>query len=748
MSHTDKKGSKVPQKKSGKLKKVLSFLAFALINVGVIAYIAIKEFGGGNSQTEQVSLSQINLFFILAGVGCFAVCILMETFKYEAMIRATAGKSDKQTAFEVAVLGKYYDNITPLGAGGQPFQIFHLKKRGYTGGTAASLPIAGFVVLQMAFVFLALVVFIFNGGAINEYPLIKYSAYVGLLFYAFVPTVIVLFSLMPRTFGKIIKGFLWLFYKMHLVKDFNSTSQKVFVSLEEYRQSLVLISKTSMLISKTFFFSLIYEIALMSMPYFVLRAFGVHESFIHLFSLCVFIYAAISFIPTPGNGGAAESMFYAIFSSLAGNMLFWAVLVWRFLCYYAFLIMGIFVIFTNSMRGKRAYKKRKLSSTVSSVQFTDTFFPVADRVSDTVNNLAQRMNQNGTCFVVCPVADTPYTDDFSYDVLRVPSIRLPFMGRRLALPLFDRNLKQRLKQRNYTAFHVHSPFGIGKYALKMGRRMHIPVIASFHRQYCDALVTLSKSRFIGRLMANSIVKFYCRADEVWAQSRNTAEVLRSYGFRGDIQLVGRGTEFINEYVPKERISELREQLLIPEDKRVLLYFGALTRKNNIRLIIDTCLELKETDDRFVLLTVGKGEDEEYIKSVAEKLGLKDSIIFLGRVDDRARLMAVMALADLLVYPSPDNSFPSVVREAAALGTPALLAEGCSSEYISNDVNGFFAEATPEAMAGKIREVFDRGLVEEAGDVAKKTLPTSWDEIVRETNMRYKRAAKELHKRGN
>lgn len=745
MSQIDKKTAKAPRKKPSRLKKVLSFLAFALINVGVIAYIAIKEFGGGNSQTEKVALSQINLFFILAGLACFAVCILMETFKYEAMIRATAGKSDKQTAFEVAVLGKYYDNITPLGAGGQPFQIFHLKKRGYTGGTAASLPIAGFVVLQMAFVFLALIVFIFNGKAIDEYPLIKYSAYIGLLFYAFVPTVIVLFSLMPKTFSKIIKGFLWIFHKMHIVKNFEQTSQKVFVSLEEYRQSLVLISKTPMLISKTFFFSLIYEIALMSMPYFVLRAFGVHEGFIHLFSLCVFIYAAISFIPTPGNGGAAESMFYAIFSSLAGNMLFWAVLVWRFLCYYAFLIMGIFVIFTNSMRGKGNVKKRKLSSTASSVQFTDTFFPVSDGVSQTVDSLAQRMNEAGYCCVVCPSSDTAFKDCFSYDVIRVPSVRFPFAGK-VPLPSLERGLKAKLKEGNFTAFHAHSPFGIGKYALKMGKRLGVPVIASFHSQYCDELISLSKSRFIGRLLSNAIVKFYCRANEVWAQSRNTAEVLQSYGFRGDIKIVGKGTEFIGEYVPDDRIAALKEELLIPEDKKILLYFGTLSQKKNVRLVIDTMLELKETGDEYILLSVGRGPDEEYIKNVTEKLGLGGNILFLGHIADRSKLLAVISMADLLIYPSPDNSFPSVVREAAALSTPSLVAEGCASEYISNNVNGYFAEANPEAMAGRIKEIFESGSLEEVGDVAKNTLPTSWDEIVRESNMRYKKAARELQKR--
>ena len=85
------------------------------------------------------------------------------------------------------------------------------------------------------------------------------------------------------------------------------------------------------------------------------------------------------------------------------------------------------------------------------------------------------------------------------------------------------------------------------------------------------------------------------------------------------------------------------------------------------------------------------------------------------------------------------------REAAALSTPALLAEGCASEYISDGVNGYFAEAAPESMAEKIKEIFASGKLKEVGDVAKNTLPVSWDEIVREVNARYKKAAKELRK---
>lgn len=80
------------------------------------------------------------------------------------------------------------------------------------------------------------------------------------------------------------------------------------------------------------------------------------------------------------------------------------------------------------------------------------------------------------------------------------------------------------------------------------------------------------------------------------QHRRGAAKLR---LRGDIKIVGKGTEFIGEYVPDDRIAALKEELLIPEDKKILLYFGTLSQKKNVRLVIDTMLELKETGDEYI-----------------------------------------------------------------------------------------------------------------------------------------------------
>ena len=121
---------------------------------------------------------------------------------------SSEGRDDLRGAFECAVLGKYYDNITPLGAGGQPFQIIYLKKRGMSSGSSAALPIAGFLALQFAFLLIAAVVFVFNGRVIAHAPAIRVSAYVGFLFYLFIPLCVVLFSIRPASFGKVVCGFM------------------------------------------------------------------------------------------------------------------------------------------------------------------------------------------------------------------------------------------------------------------------------------------------------------------------------------------------------------------------------------------------------------------------------------------------------------------------------------------------------------------------------------------------------------
>ena len=129
--------------------------------------------------------------------------------------------------------------------------------------------------------------------------------------------------------------------------------------MEAYRQSLAALSKTKGLLIMVFIFSMAYQICMCSIPYFVLKAFGAGNAFIDIFFMCVYTYAAVTYIPTPGNAGAAEGTFYALFKTLKSGNIFWAMLIWRFLSYYMFLVTGVGIYVYNFVKNKRTFRNKK-----------------------------------------------------------------------------------------------------------------------------------------------------------------------------------------------------------------------------------------------------------------------------------------------------------------------------------------------------------------------------------------------------
>lgn len=343
------------QEKKGYKKKIF-LLLFIIVNISAIVIPAVLEFCGESESLPFGELLNViggNWYFLIAAIGCFGLALFFESCKYDTMIYITTEKRRFVTAFEVSAIGKYYDFITPFGSGGQPFQIYYLNKRGLPPGASGALPVMGFLSNQIAFVVVTVVVFITNSGVMKDAAGMMLPAYVGLVTYMVVPLLVILFSVMPVTTQKIVAFFIRLFGKMHIIKNVEKTIEKACGHLEEYNVHMRRMKKNKGMYLAIFFFSILFQIAMNSIPFFVLCAFGVKTSFYDMFSLCAITYAAVSFVPTPGNGGAAEGMFMVIFRALSGGVLFWGMLIWRILSYYAFIAVGAMVTVVRSYLDKR-----------------------------------------------------------------------------------------------------------------------------------------------------------------------------------------------------------------------------------------------------------------------------------------------------------------------------------------------------------------------------------------------------------
>lgn len=328
-----------------KQKSLLIFL-FVLLNVAVIAATAVAEFSSPK-EVADLSKATINWWLIVPAAFCFFVAICTEIHKYVIMIKEMYkgreeydAKKARKLASRTVLLGKYYDNITPAAVGGQPFQIYYMRKNsGLSKGNSTSIPILGMVTGQIGFIIVALACFVFGSNLISN-PVLLTTAWFGLLFYAFWPTVIAGATFFPKQTATAIKFVIKMLAKIRIVKNQKNALEKVETEIAEYVKSVKRIVRTRALFVKTIVYSVCFNLLIASIPFFVLKAFGGDTDYRACLITTIAVMAAVYFVPTPGNAGAAEGTFFLVFSKLSSGYVFWAMLVWRFFSYYIYIIMG------------------------------------------------------------------------------------------------------------------------------------------------------------------------------------------------------------------------------------------------------------------------------------------------------------------------------------------------------------------------------------------------------------------------
>ena len=355
-SNPDADDKKIVPKKL--LKKPLLIIIFILINVAVIAITAFSEFGNSENAAE-LSEVKINWWFLIPAALCFLAAIIAEIYKYVLMMREMNKKPtfDEKRAGKVArrtvLLGKYYDNITPAAIGGQPFQIYYMRKySGMPTGVSTSIPIFGMISNQLGFIIIAVFCFLFGSMSINNAVLIGTACF-GLLFYAFWPITVMIATFLPKATAELINIVVKFLYRIHIVKNRKTTTERVEYEVNEYAKSVKKILKTKGLFLKTLALSVSFNFLVSIIPFFVLTAFGGNVDFLPCFVTTVAVTSAVYFIPTPGNAGAAEGAFFLVFSALSSGYVFWAMLVWRFFSYYIYIIIGPIIYFVMHLEKKR-----------------------------------------------------------------------------------------------------------------------------------------------------------------------------------------------------------------------------------------------------------------------------------------------------------------------------------------------------------------------------------------------------------
>lgn len=363
-------------------------------------------------------------------------------------------------------------------------------------------------------------------------------------------------------------------------------------------------------------------------------------------------------------------------------------------------------------------------------QFSDTFMPIVDGVGRVVYNYAVNLAALGhECYVVAPCGDTGYRGALPFEIIDyvgVPLISSPQYN--IGVPILDKHYHERVSMVKFDIIHAHSPFIAGQEALRIANKLRIPLVGTFHSKYYDDFYSTTKSEMLSTLGVKYIVDFYERCDEVWAVSESSAQVLRDYGYKGDVVAMPNGTDI---RTPADgAVAEVTEKFGLGEAP-VLLFVGQMHWKKNILRILEAAKMLKESGCDFRLVMAGQGPCLDEIKAKVRKLDIEDVTVFTGHIADTRTLDAIYARASLFVFPSIYDNAPMVLREAAAMGTPAVVTEGsCAAEVVKDGFNGFTCPDSSEGLYETIRaRLGDAEKLAAVGKNARETIPMAWRDIL-------------------
>ena len=241
------------------------------------------------------------------------------------------------------------------------------------------------------------------------------------------------------------------------------------------------------------------------------------------------------------------------------------------------------------------------------------------------------------------------------------------------------------------------------------------------------------------IVMERILDFFNSCDEVWIPQAQVEETVREYGFKGPLTVVENGNDMasmVKGGLQEYKLAAKRE-LVIPEGRLSMLFVGQHIWEKGLDIVVESLRQLGDEID-FCMNFIGTGYAAEEIARRVASYGLSDRVTFHGVISDRKVLSRYYAAADLFLFPSFYDNAPLVIREAASMGTPAILLRGSTaSEVVSDGRNGFLVGKSASELAEAVRSLAaDRDRIRNVGVSARDTLVRSWENVVEEVIDRY------------
>lgn len=183
-----------------------------------------------------------------------------------------------------------------------------------------------------------------------------------------------------------------------------------------------------------------------------------------------------------------------------------------------------------------------------------------------------------------------------------------------------------------------------------------------------------------------------------ATAQQEADNLRSLGFRSAIAVIPNGVDLCGD-----KIADVGEGG-VSKALRHALFLSRVHPKKGLLTLLRAWAAVQPQE--WVLQVAGPDEGGHLgeVMALAERLGIRDKVQYLGEVDDQAK-WAVYRRADLFVLPTFSENFGVVVSEALSQGLPVITTTGAPWKDLGTYGCGWWVEPSEPGLQGALTQAF-------------------------------------------
>lgn len=298
-----------------KKKLAINVILFLAIMVFTMWFVFRDE----GVEAVLTAMKQMSFAHLLLAIAIALFFVSAEGVMIWYLLRSIDGTSSLFSCIRCSFIGFLFSGITPSATGGQPMQLYYLKRDGNSWSLSSVALMTVALMYKLVLVLFGVGILLFWHAPLRGYLGTGYYRLfllgltlntllvVGLLMVMFTPSVIRLLS------GKAE----WLAVKLHLLKKAGSKQARLDHFMDNYQNALSFLKEHKGKMFVVLLGTVVQRAAVFALTYVVYRGMGMSGvALTTIMWLQAAVYIAVDMLPIPGAQGITEAMYRRAFLNI------------------------------------------------------------------------------------------------------------------------------------------------------------------------------------------------------------------------------------------------------------------------------------------------------------------------------------------------------------------------------------------------------------------------------------------------